>query len=380
MTFEVHEALLDTADLLERADPHGMLRAIATSAAQVRESAALAREIDVSDIRDGGRPRALVVVGMGGSAIAGDVLTALAGVASPMPIVTLRSYELPGWVGAADLVIGVSCSGTTEETLTVMLEALRRGCRLAGVGAEISQLHDIVDRARGPFIPASAGDRQPRANMWALTMPLLLMAEAAGALTLSPHDIEATAARLTEVSQASRPTSESFVNPAKSCALQMAGSLPVVWGGSPVAAVAAYRWQTQFAENAKYPLISGTVPEANHNQVVMFDGPFAIHAPVDIFADPEDDATGSPRLRLVLLRDPTEHPRVALRMDASRQLADERGIPVHEITAEGDSDLERLASLVAYGDYVSTYLAIALGIDPTPVDTITALKSRIARS
>ena len=379
MTFEVHEELLDTADLLERADPLGMLRAIATSAAQVRTSAVLAREVDLSDIRDGGRPRALVVVGMGGSAIAGDALIALAGVASPMPIVTLRSYELPGWVGAADLVVGVSCSGATEETLTVMIEALRRGCRLAGVGAADSQLRDIVDRARGPFIAVSAGDRQPRANMWALTVPLLAIAQAAGGLTVSARDIEATAARLTEVSQASRPTSESFVNPAKSFALQLAGALPVVWGGSPVAAVAAYRWQTQFAENAKYPLISGTVPEANHNQVVTFDGPFATQASVDIFADPLDDATASTRLRLILLRDPTEHPRVALRMDASRELADERGIPVTEITAGGDSDLERLASLVAYGDYVSTYLAIALGIDPTPVDTITALKTRIAR-
>ncbi|MDQ1725303.1 MAG: glucose/mannose-6-phosphate isomerase [Frankiaceae bacterium] len=378
MTFEVHEARLDTADLLERADPLGMLRAIATSAAQVRESSALAREVDLSDIRDGGRPRALVVVGMGGSAIAGDALTALAGIASPMPIVTLRSYELPGWVGAADLVVGVSCSGSTEETLTVMVEALRRGCRLAGVGAAGSQLHDTVERSRGPFIAVSAGGRQPRANMWALTLPLLFIAQAAGALTVSPHDIEATAARLTEVSQTSRPASESFVNPAKSFALQLAGSLPVVWGGSPVAAVAAYRWQTQFAENAKYPLISGTVPEANHNQVVTLDGPFAGSAPVDIFADPEDGAPESTRLRLILLRDPTEHARVALRMDASRELADERGIPVTEITADGDSDLERLASLVAYGDYVSTYLAIALGIDPTPVATITALKTRIA--
>ena len=114
MTFAVHEELLDTPELLERADSLGMLRAIASSAAQVRECAAIARDVDVSDVRDGGRPRAVVVVGMGGSAIAGDALAALAGNTAPMPIVTLRSYDLPGWVGAADLVIGVSCSGTTE--------------------------------------------------------------------------------------------------------------------------------------------------------------------------------------------------------------------------------------------------------------------------
>ncbi|MCU1678187.1 MAG: Mannose-6-phosphate isomerase [Frankiales bacterium] len=378
MTFEVHEGALDVAEQLEAADPHGMLRAIATSAAQVRESHALVRGLDLSDVRDGGRPRAVIVVGMGSSAIAGDALAALAGVGAPVPIVTLRAYELPGWVGAADFVIGVSCSGATEETLLVMAEALRRGCRLAGVGAAGSQLEDVVARARGPFFAVSAGGRQPRAMMWALTIPLLAIAKAAGAHTVGDADIEATAVRLTEVSQLNRPASESFVNPAKSFALQLAGCLPMVWGGSAVAAVAAYRWQCQFAENAKYPLISGAVPEANHNQVVALDGPFVSSGPVDIFADPDDEPS-SMRLRLILLRDDAEHPRVKLRMDASRELAEQRGVPVTEVAADGTSDLEKLASLVAYGDYVSTYLAIALGIDPTPVATIADLRSRIAR-
>ena len=378
MTFAIDESALDDEAALDRIDPQGMVRAIATGAAQVRESYALAGDVDVSDVRDGGRPRALVVVGMGGSAIAGDALAALAGTRAPMPIVTLRSYELPGWVGAADLVVGVSCSGTTEETLTVMAEALRRGCRLAGVGAAGSQLEDLVARARGPFFPVSSGGRQPRANMWGLTLPVLVVAGVAGALTLTPEEVEAAAVRLTEVSQVNRPTSESFVNPAKGLAMQLAGSLPLVWGGSPVAAVAAYRWQCQFAENAKYPVIAGALPEANHNQVVTFDGPFAAAGPADIFADAEDGPAAT-QLRLVLLRDAAEHPRVTLRLDASRELAEERGIPVTEVQAEGDSPLEKLVSLVAYGDYVTTYLAIALGIDPTPVATIEELKGRIAR-
>ncbi len=378
MTFEVDEAALDDERALDAADPEGMLRAIATGAAQVRESSALAAEVDMSDVRDGGRPRAVLVVGMGGSAIAGDALAAIAGTRAPMPIVTVRSYELPGWVGAADLVIGVSCSGTTEETLTVMAEALRRGCRLAGVGPIGSPLEDLVARARGPFLPVSAGGRQPRANMWTLTVPVLVLAQAAGALSVSLDEVEATAARLTEVSQVNRPTSESFVNPAKGLALQLAGSLPIVWGGSAVAAVAAYRWQCQFAENANYPVIAGTLPEADHNQVVTFDGPFASGGPTDIFAD-VDDAAAQTKLRLVLLRDAAEHPRVAVRMEASRELAQERGIPVTEVHADGEGSFERLASLVAYGDYVTTYLAIALGIDPTPVATIEELKRRIAR-
>jgi glucose/mannose-6-phosphate isomerase len=97
--------------------------------------------------------------------------------------------------------------------------------------------------------------------------------------------------------------------------------------------------------------------------------------PVDIFADPDESPATT--LRLVLLRDPAEHLGVAARMHASRELAELRGIPVVEVSAEGDSPIERLASLVGYGDYVSAYLAIALGIDPTPVDSIAALKSRL---
>jgi glucose/mannose-6-phosphate isomerase len=378
MTREPDDAALDDLERLEAADPAGMLLAIASGAAQVREASAGAAEVDLTAVAADGRPRAFVVAGMGGSAIAGDALVALAGTAVGLPVVTVRSYELPGWVGAADLVVGVSCSGTTEETLAVMGEALRRGCRLAGVGATGSPLEHVVLRGRGPFVSVNGGGRQPRANMWALTVPLLALARAAGVLDVPAAEIDAAAGRLADISHLNRPSSESFVNPAKTFALQLAGSLPVVWGGSPVAAVAAYRWQGQFAENAKYPLISGAVPEANHNQVVTFDGAFAARDPADIFADP--DETSATRLRLVLLRDPAEHPRVALRMDASRELAESRGIPVTEVGADGESPIERLASLVAYGDYVSAYLAIALGIDPTPVDTITALKTRIARA
>ncbi|MDQ1680722.1 MAG: hypothetical protein QOI42_1581 [Frankiaceae bacterium] len=374
MTFDVSEEALD-GERLAAADPGGMLLAIASGAAQVREGVTRAAAVDMTDVVASGRPRALVVAGMGGSAIAGDALVAVAGTAARLPVVTLRSFDLPGWVGAADLVVGVSSSGATEETLAVVGEALRRGCRLAGVGAEDSPLEDAVLRGRGTFFPVSAAGRPPRASMWALTMPLLALARAAGAVEVSDADCEAAALRLAAISHANRPASESFVNPAKTAAVQLAGSLPLIWAGSAVASVAAYRWQCQLAENAKYPAIAGTLPEAGHNQVVVFDGPFARRGPVDIFADPDESPATT--LRLVLLRDPAEHPGVAARMDASRELAELRGIPVVEVLAEGDSAIERLASLVGYGDYVSAYLAIALGIDPTPVDSIAALKSRL---
>jgi glucose/mannose-6-phosphate isomerase len=145
--------------------------------------------------------------------------------------------------------------------------------------------------------------------------------------------------------------------------------------------VAAYRLACQLNENAKYPAVWGLLPEANHNQVVAFDGPFAGTASAeDLFRDRvDDDVAERTRLRLVLLRDTDEHPQVARRTAVTEELADERGVGVSTVVAEGDSAFERLAFLVALGDWTTAYLALLEGRDPTPVDAITALKSRISR-
>ncbi len=354
-----------------------MLRAVATSAAQVREGARLAREAGLERLSPDTQPRAVVVAGMGGSAIAGDVLAAVAGDGCRLPVVVHRGYGLPGWVGAADLVIGVSCSGATEETLSAVDEAVRRGSSLLAVGAADSPLSHRAEQARAPFVPVYADGRQPRACIWSLATPLLVAGDALGFLSAPEPALEAAAERLEQVALTCRPDSESFVNPAKSLAVDLAGSLPLVWGSGQVGPVAAYRFVCQLAENGKYPAVPGGLPEANHNQVVTFDGPFASSpAGEDFFRDrTEPDPM---RLRLVLLRDPAgEHPQVARRADASREVAEDRGVDVTELAAEGGSPVERLAGLVGLLDYASVYLALLYGIDPTPVGPILELKDRI---
>jgi glucose/mannose-6-phosphate isomerase len=369
------EAILDSADRLTAGDPGEMLRAIATSGAQVREGAALAADVDLEELVLDGRPRAVVVLGMGGSGIAGDVLAAVCGHESPVPIFVSKGYGLPGWVGAADLVCGVSCSGSTEETLSGFEEALRRGARMLGVGAADSPLAFIAERGRAPFIQVRADGRLPRAMAWALSVPLLVAAAKLGIADCSSRAIEATAARLDETAILCRPDSEAFVNPGKELALALADSLPMAWGCSGVSAVAAYRLACQWNENAKLPAISSALPEANHNQVMAFDGPYGAGRAGDIFADPDDSAG---RLRLVLLRDAAdEHPQVTRRAEVSKDIADTRGVPVTELTAEGDSRLERLASLIGLIDYGSVYTALGIGVDPTPIAAIQELKARI---
>jgi bifunctional phosphoglucose/phosphomannose isomerase len=361
---------LDDVALLEAADPAGMLRQVASSAAQVRESAGAADEAGVEEIIASGRPRAIVVTGMGGSGIAGEVLAAVAGPGCPVQVATVHDYRLPGWVGAADLVIAVSCSGATEETLSAAGEAVRRGCRLLGIGSKGSPLEAMAEQARAPFIPVKPVG-MPRSMLWGLSIPLVVVAARLGVVDVPAEAYEAAAAELERVSHQCRPDSDAFVNPAKALALDLLGTLPIIWGTSPLAGVAAARFANQLYENAKYPAIPGLLPEANHNQVVVFDGPFA------------PGRAGGPAapvpLRLVLLRDTHEHPQVARRREESAKIASERGIEVTELTAVGDNPLERLASMVQLIDYVTVYHAIASGIDPAPIEAIQELKARIAQ-
>ncbi|MEP6695444.1 MAG: SIS domain-containing protein [Pseudonocardiales bacterium] len=375
-----HPPGLDDVDALGRDDPSGMLRVVAGSGAQIREAAAASSEAGVQQLAAEGRPRAVVVAGIGGSGISGDVLAAVAGPACPVPVFVHRGYDLPMWVGAADVVIGVSCSGSTEETLSAVEQAVHRGCAVVGVGAAESPLADVVGRSGGIHVPVPTG-RMPRASLWALSVPLLLVADALDILNVTGPMLDAAADRLDAIAEQCRPTNESFANPAKQLALELAGTLPMIWGSSPLAGVAAYRLTCQLAENAKAPGIAGILPEANHNQVVVFDGPFVSlaagdSAPADFFRDRGDDGDNA-RLRLVLLRDSVEHPQVARRREVSRELAESRGIEVSELLAEGDSPLERLVALIGMPDFATVYLALLTGIDPTPITPIVELKDRI---
>ena len=379
MTLAAAERLDDVA-LLETADPSSMLRQVASSAAQVREAARSAAEAGLDGLAAGGRPRAIVVTGMGGSGIAGEVLAAVAGPGCPVQITTVHDYRLPGWVGAADLVIAVSCSGATEETLSAAEEAVRRGCRMLGVGSQESPLARLAEQASAPFIGVKPSG-MPRSMLWGLSVPLVVAAARLGVLDMPDEAYESAAAELERVAHLCRPDSEAFVNPAKTLALDLSGTLPMIWGTSPLTGVAAARFACQLHENGKYPAMAGVLPEANHNQVVTFDGPFAAGPlAADLGQAGPAAAAGAPPvpLRLILLRDTQEHPQVARRREESARIAADRGIEVTELAASGDLPLERLASLVTLIDYASVYLAIANGIDPAPIAAIQELKARIA--
>jgi hypothetical protein len=378
------ESLLDDEKVMLGNDPGGMLRAFASAGAQVRESAALAAEANLVQLAEEGRPRAVVVAGIGTAGLTGSILSTVAGPRCPVPVIGHRSAGVPGWVGAADVVIAVSASGRSPEALAAADAAARRGSRLVAVGAPDSELQAMAERARAPFIPVPR--RAPaRASLWALTVPVLLAARSLGLVKVNEADLAETAARLDADAERCRPGAESFVNPAKSLALGLAGSVPIVWGSSPLATVAARRFADTLAANARYPVVAGALGEAGRGRVGLLDGVFGglAESVRDIFADPDQTDENGTRLRLVLLRDGGLNPEeeadepVAVeerRADAVQTLAERRGVRCDVVTAEGGSALERLASLVAVPDFASLYLALAHGLDPMAVPAISEMK------
>jgi glucose/mannose-6-phosphate isomerase len=160
------ESVLDDPDALAAGDPGGMLRAVATAGAQLRAGALGASEADLATVVADGRPRSMVVTGMGGSGITGDVVAAVGGPTCPVPLVAHRGYRLPGWVGPMDLVVAVSASGRTEETLAVADAALRRGCRLVTVGQAGSPLSERSAGGRAVHIAVDTGCRGRTCGRW----------------------------------------------------------------------------------------------------------------------------------------------------------------------------------------------------------------------
>lgn len=361
---------LDDPEAIEAGDSGGLLRRTASAAAQVRTSLRACEEAGLSL----SRPRAIVVVAGGASALAGDALAAVCGTLTQIQVTTVRGYQLPGWVGATDLVLGVSASGRGTEALALVTEAVRRGCDFVGIGPAESQLAGIAAQARGGYVPVSVGG-SGRSSLWALTVPLVFIASQLGVARIADGEYEATAALLEEVSRQCRPSSESFVNPAKSLALDISGTVPLIWGGSPLAAVAARRFASLLASNAKYPSVAGDFPTVAHDQVSILDGPFvptpapAFPSSEDIGAEPADDdaddAPGTPEVRLVLIADTEGEHEVHTRMrEAAESIAGERGILTSSLALEGEGPLQRFASVTQLLDYTSAYLGIAFGLDP----------------
>jgi glucose/mannose-6-phosphate isomerase len=379
MTRDFDERLLESPGAIEQADPSGLLRAVATCGAQVRSAQRLAEEAGVRRVADDGRPRAVLVAGLGASAVCAQVVAATCGAGAPVPVLPVLGFALPGWVGPMDLVAAVSGTGATEETLAITDEAIRRGCRLVTVSPPDSPLAAASLQGRGLHVQVDDDDRPPRMNLWAQTVPLLLLADALGLAATPGSVLDRVADRLDALAVRCAPGADSYENPAKQLALELADSVPVVWGSSDLAGAAAYRFGSQLMENAKLPAVTGTLPGAGHDQIALLDSPMAEEPDASDFFRDRVEESGGARLRLVLLRDNAEDRRVTQRCAAIQAIAEERGVAISELHGTGEHPVERLAELVAVTDFASVYLAVGYGLDPASITPIAELKERIRR-
>lgn len=303
-------------------------------------------------------PTGLVVCGMGGSAIGADlVFAALPRLA--VPAVVVRGYRPPEWVGPETLVVIVSYSGQTAEALACAAHARARGCAPVCVTSGGS-LGVLAERDGLPLVTVPGGG-QPRAAVGSLSMSLLAVLEAAGLCHDHSGDVEAAAAQLEADAALLGPGSEEGLNPAKSLARRLHERLAVVYGAGVTVPVAR-RWKGQINENAKAPAFFNELPELDHNELVGWTSLRSV----------AESAVA------VFLYDPEGDERLTRRVELTAREYEALGVLTELVAARGPSRLARLFSLVQLGDYVSCYLAVLYGVDPTPVDAIQALKAGLA--
>jgi glucose/mannose-6-phosphate isomerase len=347
---------LDEAAAIRSHDPGGMLDAIAGLGSNCRDG--YERGTQATDLPDLSDVRNVVYCGMGGSAVAGDVLRSVFRGRLGIPVEVSRSPELPEYAGPHSLVIASSYSGNTSETLAAFREATKRGCR----AIVVSSGGTIVEEARdaGAAVASVPGGFQPRAALGWLAFTALGALEAAGLLPPLAPDVEEAAGEADARAAACGPDVPVRDNPAKRLAEALADRVPVIWGADGIGATAAARWKTQMNENGKVPAWSSSMSELDHNEVVGWTEPYgSSHA-------------------VIALRHEGEDPEMASRFGLSLEIVAGVGARTHEVWASGRSALARLLSLIALGDAASAYVAIGRGVDPTPVEVIQRLKAALA--
>ena len=344
-------------------DPKDMLGLVRKFPQQCREAAVIARQIVLpSAPRE--EIRHVVVTGLGGSAIGGDFARCLMDEYGRVPLLVNRDYTLPDYVGPHTLVIALSYSGNTEETLSAYAEAKEAGAQIAVVTSG-GKLHALAG-ADGYPVANVPGGQPPRSATGYMFFPLLGFLKRFNLLRRDlTADIEETFARLDAMETALGPDVPVAQNPAKQLALALLGKLPVVYGSQGYRGAVAVRWKGQFNENAKQAAFANALPEQNHNEILAWT-----------LAQRQ-----AQNWAVIFLRDPeetTRTPRIARRVEVTKSLLGE-ATTLHEVWAEGRSLLARLFTLAYFADFLTVYLAYLNVICPTDIGSIDHLKEELAR-
>lgn len=305
------------------------------------------------------KPKNIVVVGMGGSAISGEYLKDWIWDTARMPIEVCREYTLPAYANEETLAFIISYSGETEETLSCFCEALKRKCMIFSVSSNGS----LLKFAKKMDIPALKvqGRMPPRAAFPYLFAPLLIILEKLGLITHVNTESSEAATVLKQISNENSPEKPLKENFSKKLAVKVYGTIPVIYGFGFYRSV-AQRFKQQFNENSKIPAFWNVFPELNHNEIVGWEKPGKTYR----------------RFSAIIIRDKNEPSEIKDRIEATKDLLAGKIAGIYEIWSTGVGKLAKMLSTTLIGDFTSVYLAILRGVNPTPVETISILKKKLA--
>jgi len=355
--------ILDKIEELEKIDKSNMLNLCMKTheyckdAIQIAEKIKIPNEVKVSKKTKikYRKPQNIIITGMGGSAVGGEILQDWLRDKLPIPIQISRNHTLPAYASRNTLVFAVSCSGETEETLNAFIDAIRRKCMTITVSSGGSLL-SFSEKLHIPHVAIPNG-RPPRAAIPYIFFPLPILLEKMDILSNIEKDIEETIRVLRRVSEENSPYIPANKNMSKTLALKLKETIPVVYGFGQSRAV-AHRMKTQFNENSKLFSAYNVFPELNHNEVVGW----------------EVSRNFAKKFSVILIRDHDEPPEIKYRIEMTKTLVLHKAQKVLEIYARGKGRLAKMFSVLLVGDLVSIFLAILRGVDPAPVKTIDLMK------
>ncbi|UCE15778.1 MAG: bifunctional phosphoglucose/phosphomannose isomerase [Candidatus Bathyarchaeota archaeon] len=307
-----------------------------------------------------GRPKHIVLVGMGGSAIGGEILRDWLLDKVPVPIEVCRDYNLPAYANEDTLVFAISCSGKTEETLSAFVDAVKRGCKIITITSG-EHLLSFSEKLGVPYVIVPS-ELPSRVTLPYLFLPLPIFLEKLGVLQNCEKEIQEMIRIVKKLCQENSLEIPAKENPSKKLALELKGTIPVVYGFRQYSAIAR-RLKTQFNENSKVPSRYDVFPELNHNEVVGWEASESL----------------TKRFSVLLIRDREEPREIKNRIEATRSLILHKAQKVLEVYARGESKLARMFSVLFVGDLASVYLAILRNTDPTPVEIISKMKEEMGK-
>jgi len=339
-------------------DKANMLDGLARFPEQIKESLMIAEATERFNFL---KVDNIVVAGMGASAISGDIMASLLRDKLDVPLVVNREYDLPKWVNKDTLMICISYSGNTDETLSSFKLAYQKKCKIICISTG-GKLQDFAEKRQVPFVKIPAGI-QPRAATAYLLFPSIIFLKKIGLLkTTIDADVQETISVTKDFISLNNKTVPEETNQAKQCAKKFFNMIPQMYGWGIYTPI-AIRWRHQLNENSKVIARTDLVPDCNHNDIVGWSG------------NPEV----SKHFSCVLFRDKDEETiDMTTRLNFMRDLFSNTAGTVLEVSPKGKSQLAKMMYLMCLGDFTSCYLAVLRGIDPSPVDIITELKKRLA--